>query len=83
MTNEEAIKIIEIAKAEIEWTAPLEYQVAFDMATDALKNKVSIVTHNVTEEIVITEDKISVKVDGNVFYNAFARLTKEHGGDGE
>lgn len=83
MTNEEAIKILEVAKTAVEWVAPLEYHEAFDMAIDALKNKVSIVTHNVTEEIVITEDKISVKVDGNVFYNAFARLTKEHGGDGE
>lgn len=37
MTNEEAIKTLEVAKAETEWTAPLEYQEAFDMAIEALK----------------------------------------------
>ena len=37
MTKEEAIKMIEIAKAEIEWDYPLDYQIAFDMAIEALK----------------------------------------------
>lgn len=37
MTREEAIKIIEVAKAEVEWEAPLDYQIAFDMAIEALK----------------------------------------------
>ena len=37
MTNQEAIKILEVAQAECEWTAPLEYQGAFEMAIKALK----------------------------------------------
>ena len=37
MTNIEAIKIIEIAKAEVEWNYPMDYQIAFDMAIEALK----------------------------------------------
>lgn len=37
MTREEAIKIIEVAKAEVEWEAPLDYQIAFDLAIEALK----------------------------------------------
>lgn len=37
MTREEAIKIIEVAKAEVEWEAPLDYQIAFDFAIEALK----------------------------------------------
>ena len=37
MTREEAIKIIEVAKAEVEWEAPLDYQIAFDLAMEALK----------------------------------------------
>ena len=37
MTPQEAIKIIEVAKAECEWNAPLEYQGAFDMAVSALE----------------------------------------------
>ena len=37
MTNEEAIKILEVAKAECEWNAPLDYQDAFDTAICVLK----------------------------------------------
>ena len=40
MKPEEAIKIIEIAKAECEWNAPLEYQGAFDAAIDALEKQI-------------------------------------------
>ena len=40
MTSEEAIKIIEVAKAECEWNAPLEYQGAFDMAIESLKKQI-------------------------------------------
>ena len=39
MTNEEAIKILEVTKAECEWNAPLDYQEAFDMAIEALKEQ--------------------------------------------
>ena len=37
MTTEEAIKIIEVARAECEWNAPFDYQEAFEMAIKALK----------------------------------------------
>ena len=37
MTNQEAIKIIEVARAEIEWEYPMEYATAFDKAIEALK----------------------------------------------
>ena len=36
MTRAEAIKIIEMAKAEAEWEKSLEYQIAFEMAIEAL-----------------------------------------------
>lgn len=39
MKPEEAIKIIEVAKAECEWNAPLEYQGAFDLAIEALEKQ--------------------------------------------
>ena len=39
MTNEEAIKMIEIAIAEVEWDYPMNYVVAFEMAIKALKNQ--------------------------------------------
>lgn len=39
MTLEEAISTIETAKAECEWNAPLDYQIAFDMAIRALRKQ--------------------------------------------
>jgi len=40
MTPQEAIKIIEVAKAECEWNAPLDYQAALDMAISALEKQI-------------------------------------------
>ena len=37
MTEKEAIKVIEIAIAEVEWNYPLDYAVAFETAIKALK----------------------------------------------
>lgn len=40
MKNEEAIKILQVAKAEIEWSAPLDYQEALDMAIESLEKQI-------------------------------------------
>lgn len=40
MTNEDAIKTINIAAAEVEWDYPMDYQVAFEMAIDALEKHI-------------------------------------------
>lgn len=40
MKPEEAIKILEVAKSECEWNAPLEYQGAFDAAFEALDKQI-------------------------------------------
>lgn len=40
MTNEEAITAIETAKGECERNAPLDYQIAFDMAIRALRKQI-------------------------------------------
>lgn len=40
MTNEDAIKTINIAIAEVEWNYPMDYTVAFEMAIDALEKQV-------------------------------------------
>ena len=37
MTNEDAIKTINIAAAEVEWDYPMDYTVAFEAAIDALE----------------------------------------------
>lgn len=37
MNNQEAIEIIKIAVAEVEWNYPMEYAAAFDMAIGALE----------------------------------------------
>ena len=40
MTNEEAIRVLNVAKAECEWNAPLEYQEAFDAAIETLGKQI-------------------------------------------
>ena len=37
MTAQEAIKIIKVAIAEVEWNYPLDYATAFEKAIEALK----------------------------------------------
>lgn len=37
MKNEEAIETLKMAKAEVEWSYPMDYQVAFDKAIEALE----------------------------------------------
>lgn len=39
MTKKEAISLLKLAKAEIEWEYPLDYQLALDMAIEALKQE--------------------------------------------
>ena len=39
MTNEEAIEIIKIARAEVEWEYPMDYAAAFDKAIEALEQE--------------------------------------------
>ena len=40
MTPEEAIKMIEIAIAEVEWDYPMEYSIAFETAIEALEKQI-------------------------------------------
>ena len=40
MTNEEAIKTIEVAIAEVEWNYPMDYAIAFETAISALENQI-------------------------------------------
>lgn len=37
MTNKEAIEIIKVAIAEVEWNYPLDYVIAFEKAIEALE----------------------------------------------
>jgi len=37
MTVKEAIEIIKIAKAEVEWNYPMDYAIAFDIAIDCME----------------------------------------------
>ena len=39
MTNEEAIETLKVAKSEIEWEYPMDYQIALDKAIKALKQE--------------------------------------------
>ena len=40
MTPEEAITILKIAKAEVEWNYPLDYAIARDTAIEALEKQI-------------------------------------------
>lgn len=40
MTPKEAIKILEIAKTEVEWNYPLDYAIAIDTAIEALEKQI-------------------------------------------
>lgn len=42
MNNQEAIDIIKVAVAEVEWNYPLHYAVAFDTAINALEKQDAI-----------------------------------------
>lgn len=46
MTNKEAIKIIELAIAEVEWNYPIVYTVAFEKAIESLKIDIEYCEHN-------------------------------------
>lgn len=39
MTDKEAIEIIKVARAEVEWEYPMEYAAAFDRAIEALERE--------------------------------------------
>lgn len=40
MNYEEAIKTIKIAKADVEWNYPMDYQEAFDIAIDCIDKQI-------------------------------------------
>lgn len=40
MTNEEAIKTIKTAIADVEWNYPMDYAVAFEIAISALEKQI-------------------------------------------
>lgn len=37
MTNQEAIELIKVAQAEVEWRCPMDYAAAFDLAIKSLE----------------------------------------------
>lgn len=39
MTNSEAIELIKVAQAEVEWSCPMDYAAAFDLAIKALEQQ--------------------------------------------
>ena len=40
MTNKEAIKLLNLIQAEMEWDYPMDYAVAIDMAISALEKQI-------------------------------------------
>ena len=51
MTNREAIEVIKLAQAQVEWEYPMDYAAAFDMAISALREKDSLIARLKAEAI--------------------------------
>ncbi len=70
MTTLDAIELIKIAKAEIEWEYPLDYQIAFDEAIKALEEKLTLAekvqeleqTEKAIEEKIKSQNKVNIEV---------------------
>ena len=60
MTDKEAIEVLQVAKAEVEWEYPLDYQIAFDKAIKALEQE--DILSKVRNEIIELRSKQNVGV---------------------
>lgn len=72
MTNEEAIKLIKSAQAEVEWEYPMDYAAAFDLAIKALEQTrwipVSERLPEIGTEVIVTQEhEDGVRVDKTTF----------------
>lgn len=64
MTNKEAIDIIKIAIAQVEWDFPMDYAAAFDKAITALKAQEPKVLQ--IKEIAFLEIALFIETKGNL-----------------
>ena len=66
MTNEEVIETLKVAKSEIEWEYPMDYQIALDKAIDkaieALEQIDKIKEIIAIDNMVIQEDVLKYKM---------------------
>ena len=71
MTPQEAIEIIKIAIAEVEWNYPMNYAIAFEMAIEALKKQMPI---NETKFLrVITKERLLNSIFSEIQTNSKMR----------
>lgn len=54
MTPEEAIKTIELAKAEVEWEYPMDYAIAFEMAIKALEKQIPLIPEEIRQSDLLS-----------------------------
>ena len=85
MTREEAIEIIKIARAEVEWEYPMDYAAAFDKAIEALeqepildKIRAEIVDTLYVDSLIFGEliDFKNGKIDADDVIEEFNRVTR-------
>ena len=62
MTNNEAIETLKVAKSEIEWEYPMDYQIALDKAIEALEQIDKIKEIIAIDNMVIQEDVLKYKM---------------------
>lgn len=60
MTNKELIETIKIAKAEVEWYYPMDYQIAFDEAIEIIERM-----DKLSEVLTEAEQLHPYKIPGN------------------
>lgn len=65
MTDEEAIETLKVAKSEIEWEYPMDYQIALDKAIKALEQEPSDCISR-ADAIKALEYSLSIEADGGL-----------------
>ena len=66
MKPQEAIRIMKIALAEVEWNYPMDYAVAFETAIDALEKQMASEWIPVSERLPEDDNEVLVTVSGKL-----------------
>lgn len=77
MKPQEAIRIMKIALAEVEWEYPMDYAAAFEMAIEALEKQAASEWIPVSERLPEGENGVLITVNGKlnniIFDNAIEK----------
>ena len=77
MTNEKAIEILKVAKAEIEWEYPLDYQIALDIAIKSIEDW-NIAIQEIKENIIFTYPEHYAMIEEERLIDILRKRLKEN-----